>query len=192
MEALVRDWHEKGSPHDSLIFAGTRLETTVLNRLCQAERLKKGELGSQKIEVGKETFRVGDRVMFTRNNASLLIRNGNAGEVVAVDVMRRVVRVKLDNGYRVAISVDDYEHLTLGYAVTTHKGQGQTVESAFVLAGGTMTDRELSYVQASRSRGETRIYTDEVSSGDRLEHLARKMKQSRAKHLAHEYLIEAA
>jgi ATP-dependent exoDNAse (exonuclease V) alpha subunit len=78
-----------------------------------------------------------------------------------------------------------------GYAVTVHKGQGQTVATAFVLAGGPMTDRELSYVQASRAREQTRIYCDADSAGEDLTQLARQMETSRAKDLAIEHTMEA-
>ncbi|MCB0325552.1 MAG: hypothetical protein KDD69_18350, partial [Bdellovibrionales bacterium] len=162
------------------------------NRLCQKRRLENGELGTESIEVKGTSLYVGDRVTFTRNNASLLVRNGNFGTVVDIDSERQQIRVELDSGYRVQVALDAYDDLTLAYGVTTHKGQGQTVESAYVLAGGSMTDRELSYVQASRARGATHIFTDEVSSGERLEQLAKQMSTSRAKDLAHDYLIEAA
>ena len=66
------------------------------------------------------------------------------------------------------------------------------MESAFVLIGGPMTDRELSYVQGSRARGTTRFYTDKVNGGADIQQLAEQMAKSRAKDLVHEYLIEAA
>lgn len=191
MRSLVTDWQNSGSARQSLIFAGTRYETAILNRLCQEKRLEDGILGVDSISVGSEEIHVGDRVLFTRNNAALLVRNGNTGTVLEIDTSQNTVRVELDSGYRIVIDLATFDHLALGYAVTTHKGQGQTVESAFVLAGGSMTDRELSYVQTSRSRGETRIYTDAVSAGENLSALSRQMQQSRAKDMAHEYLIEA-
>ena len=97
----------------------------------------------------------------------------------------------LDTGYRITVDLNAYPHVAAGYAVTVHKGQGQTVDSAFVLAGGPMTDRELSYVQASRARGQTRIYCDTDSAGEDLTQLARQMENSRAKDLAIEHMVEA-
>ena len=90
----------------------------------------------------------------------------------------------LDNGKRVFIPLEGYEHVRLGYAVTTHKGQGATVENAFVLLGGPMQDRELSYVQMSRARGETHLYTHRPMSGDVFTGVAEQMEISRQKELA--------
>jgi len=47
-----------------------------------------------------------------------------------------------------------------------------------------MQDREATYVQASRARLATRLYTDEVSAGDEMSELCRAMERSRAKSLA--------
>ena len=182
----------KTNGSDALIFAGTRLETTVLNRMCQQARLNSRQLETGSIEVGNEQFHIGDRVRLTKNNASLLVKNGSMGTVIAIDQECSELTVRLDHGLSVTLDTNVYNHIALGYAVTTHAGQGQTVESAFVLAGGSMTDRELSYVQGSRARGATWIYTDRLSAGPELEYLANQMNRSRAKDLAHEYLIEAA
>lgn len=192
MKALVDSWSDSGLVKDSLIFAGTRLDVSALNQLCQASRKAALQLGEDSVDVGRERIFVGDRVMFTKNNAGLLVRNGNTGTLIGISECRQVVRVGLDTGYVVSIDLNSFDNLTLAYACTVHKAQGQTVEQAFVLAGGDMTDRELAYVQASRSRGETRIFCDAVSAGAGLDDLSRKMERSRTKDLALEYLIEAA
>ncbi len=111
---------------------------------------------------------------------------------------RKAVAVQVDGGERVIIPLRRYRHeqgertgdvaLGLGYAVTTHKGQGTTVDRAYVLAGGSMQDREISYVQASRARTETRIYIDQQEAGEELARLARRMKRSQAKDLAHDVI----
>ena len=62
--------------------------------------------------------------------------------------------------------------------------QGATVERCFVLCGGSMQDREATYVQASRAREETRLYVDRVSAGEEFSGLVRSMERSRAKELA--------
>ena len=190
MEKLVTDWaqYSQGNLEDTQIFVGTNLDRIMLNRLCQRARLLAGELSKVFISVGSETIRAGDRVLFTKNNALLFIQNGAIGTVTEVLTDCDTLRIQLDDGFKINIETKSYDHLDLGYAVTTHKGQGQSVEQSFVLTGGPMTDREISYVQGSRAKGVTRFYTDILSGGENIEALAKQMERSRAKRLAHDYL----
>lgn len=66
-----------------------------------------------------------------------------------------------------------YKGLTLDYAMTTHLGQGQTVANSYVLLGGRMSDRELSYVQGSRHKERLYLYCQEQAAGRRLAEAAR-------------------
>jgi conjugative relaxase-like TrwC/TraI family protein len=69
-----------------------------------------------------------------------------------------------------------YEGLALDYALTTHRGQSQTVANSYVLLGGKMTDRELSYVQSSRHREKLHLYASEQETGRHLTELARQYR----------------
>lgn len=69
-----------------------------------------------------------------------------------------------------------YEGLALDYAMTTHLGQGLTVENSYVLLGGSMASRELTYVQVSRHRDSLRLYTTEEAAGKELADLARQYR----------------
>jgi conjugative relaxase-like TrwC/TraI family protein len=72
-----------------------------------------------------------------------------------------------------------YKGLALDYAMTTHLGQGQTVANSYVLLGGKMSDRELSYVQGSRHKERLFLYCKEQEAGRRLTELARKHRPVR-------------
>lgn len=188
MQALVGAWKERGirAPEDQLIFTGTREEAAVVNRLVQEVRASAGALAEPRVAApGGGTFHLGDRLLFTRKSRLLGIENGSLGTLTALDTEHQVLAVELDGGGRVRVSLAEYPHVRLGYALTTHKGQGATVERAYVLAGGAMQDREISYVQASRAREETRIFVDRAEAGERLAELTRQMSQSRQKELAH-------
>ena len=100
------------------------------------------------------------------------------------------VSVKLTSGDLVHVDVGRYDHFRLAYCLNTWHAQGLSVQSCFLLTGGGMTSRELAYVQASRSRDETRIYTDRFSAGEGLEQLARTASKSMAKELAYDLLKE--
>jgi ATP-dependent exoDNAse (exonuclease V) alpha subunit len=124
-------------------------------------------------------------VLFTQKSRPLGVENGSMGEVLWVDPETKQIGVQLDRGSWVRVPLEEYAHVHLGYAVTTHKGQGATVERAFILAGGPLGSREISYVQASRSRGATQIFVDRAEAGERLTQLVRTMSTSRQKEMAH-------
>ena len=185
--ALIEQWKVGGirAPEDQLIFTGTRNDGVILNRMAQAERKRAGVLSEESLYIEGDHFHVSDRVLFTAKSKTLGVLNGTMGEVVELEEDKKLMAVRLDNGSRVRFCSDDYDKVKLGYAVTSHKGQGVTVERAYILAGGTMQDREISYVQTSRSRGETQIFSDKENAGENAVQLVWQMSHSRAKETAH-------
>ena len=179
MDRLVADWSQEhpSADRDTILLAGTNAEVAALNRLAQEARRVSGVLGETGGAVGKEELFVGDRVLFTRNSMALSVMNGDRGTVRQVS--GQGLAVELDSGAIVRVDLESYPHLRLGYAMTTHKAQGMTCEKAFILVSDRMVDREMTYVQASRARGETRWYV----SRD-LAEVARSMEKSHQKHMA--------
>lgn len=185
---LVADWfkYQRKRPEASLIFCGTRAEAKDINSRCQMERRRAGDITGRPVQIGDEALYPGDRVLFTENSRALGICNGDLGTIVAIRSWPAAISVRLDKGGYAVIPLASYQNIKLGYAVTTHKGQGTTVENSYILAGGSMQDREMSYVQASRARNKTRVYTDQHEAGPNLGHLATQMTKSRTKDLAHD------
>ncbi len=204
MEALIASWgnHRTDDLKESLILAGTRREATLLNMLAQAQRRENQELGrSGFIHEGTRYWR-NDRVLFTKNSRKLGVDNGDAGTIVRIQHASnrrlRTVTVKLDRPKkglgvtlpwqeRVTFKVAEYDAFSLGYAATTHKAQGATIERTFVYAGDWMTDREMAYVQMSRHRDDCRIFGTVSTVGEDIAELAKLMKQSHTKQMAHEF-----
>jgi Ti-type conjugative transfer relaxase TraA len=193
MGELIRVWREEGltRPDTALIFAATNREARDLNRLAQAERRQGGSLGEPAAALAGDLLHVHDRVMFTRNSRALGVMNGDLGTVLKL-VGENLLVVRLDSSAVVTVPLADYEHLRLGYCLTAHKGQGVTCDRAYVLLGDEMQDLHLSYVQASRARTETHLFTDRVSAGDELSDLVRGMQQERQKTLAHDVADESS
>ncbi len=188
MTELLAHWQREGlaRPRDHLILANLNVEVAQLNRLAQSLRLKGRLLGPDCVEANGTRFFVGDRVLCTRNDYRLGVRNGSLGTVAAVNTARDLLWVELDSGGRALLPLTSYPHLRLGYALTSYKSQGATVESAYVLAGGPMQDRESTYVQLSRARRDVHLFVDREEAGERLSLLVRQMEKSRAKELAHD------
>jgi ATP-dependent exoDNAse (exonuclease V) alpha subunit len=81
--------------------------------------------------------------------------NGDLGTVQGIK--DETLTIQMDAGRSIDVDCREYPHLRLGYALTAHKAQGATLESAFVLAAEGQ-EREISYVEASRASGETRWF----------------------------------
>jgi len=189
-EKLIKHWRGQGveKPEENLILAGTNLEASELNKKAQLARFSAGKLGEDSVSVNSERVFSGDRILFTKNSRLLGVKNGDLGEVTSIDSKTHTLFAKLDNKRTVRVQLEDYNHLKLGYAVTTHKAQGTTTNNSFILAGGMMQDRELSYVQVSRAKGKTQIYTSEAEAGENLTELSKQMSKSRQKDLASDVL----
>jgi conjugative relaxase-like TrwC/TraI family protein len=210
-------FHGVRNPKENLLLCSTNQEREALNRMAQAAMKSSGRLGRKSARVGVETIHEGDRVAFTMNSKALGVENGSTGTVLRIGrkkITRKTfhgkqfrslwsmlkyaekvradktlhVTVRLDSGKVVDIPLDRYEHLRLGYCLTTHSAQGMTADRAFLLTGGHMTSREMVYVQASRSKEETRIYTDRMQAGDQLAELVKKAARPRPKEMAHDLL----
>lgn len=187
VKVLVHDWKKDGSPlNEKIIFGTTREAVRQLNEAVQAERQRRGELGKAAMTVNGYEMHEGDRVMFTKKSNKLGVQNGDLGTVVKVNPLTDHIYVKLDKNELVSVPLFSYRSIELGYALTTHKMQGKTIHNAYVMTGGTMLDRELSYVQMSRHRNEARLYFAVEESGQEIANIAAAMSRSRQKEMAQE------
>ena len=178
-------------PQDVLLLASLNAEVLAINRQCQEERLRAGELREEKLSVGGDNIHEHDRVLLTKRDRKLGVENGFMGEVVSIDHEKAALLVRLDqNGRAVSLCVEDYgaKNIRLGYASTVHKSQGRTVEHCHVLMGGHMTDRHLGYVQASRCRESTHLFIDQSHAGPDFREAIRALSRDRSKDLATDIL----
>ena len=199
---LVSEWVKDGGvkePQKAFVLTQTRAEAKQLNHLCQAARRLEGATRSKSAVIQNQVYHVGDRVMFHKKILKNGIENGYQGEITGVDRLKKTVTVMLDRkpneqksarGHKqeVTIAIKDLpkDYLTLGYAATTHKLQGQSVERAYCLLGGGMTNKELTYVQLTRGELITKLFIDRDHAGKKLADIADSMKQSGKKELAHD------
>lgn len=207
VEQLVSDWAAAGGAGEPLkhaIFVATNVDRAAVNDACQRERLladwagaskpisiRTKETRAGKSVIVKEDFHVGDPVLCLKRSKAFGLENGTLGAIVDIDRKNELLTLEIaagDSHRRVVVPITLYPHLTRGYAITAHKGQGQTVDHAYVLLGGTMQARELTYVQISRARESTRLYATAVDAGRDLEGLARMIHLRHEKRMAHELL----
>jgi exodeoxyribonuclease V alpha subunit len=72
---------------------------------------------------GSRTFRIGDKVMQTRNNYDLNVFNGDIGRIRKIDAVEQEVEIAFD-GRAVTYDYSDLDELVLAYACSIHKSQG--------------------------------------------------------------------
>jgi ATP-dependent exoDNAse (exonuclease V) alpha subunit len=167
--------------HEGQVFmVGDRVRFSAA---CRPRGIQKGESGT--IIACKDGF-AGRYVAVARHldqqglaERSLLAIKHHAKQLVAAALGKRteklpprkdVVLVPLKS---LNPRTKPYQGLALDYAMTTHLGQGQTVENAYVFLSGKMTDRELSYVQGSRHKEKLFLYCEQRLAGRHLTELAR-------------------
>jgi exodeoxyribonuclease V alpha subunit len=121
-----------------------------LNRVLQ-ERLNPS---GAEVVFGDLRFRVGDRVLQTRNDYDKEVFNGDTGIISAWDGALGVLHVQFDERI-VLYQRKELDMLTLGYAITVHKAQGSEYP-AIVLPLTTqhaiMLQRNLLYTALTRGK----------------------------------------
>ncbi|MAT70342.1 MAG: hypothetical protein CMJ58_12555 [Planctomycetaceae bacterium] len=219
IDSLVRDWAagRTDSLKQTVVITSTNEEARAVNQKIQTLRGVMGRLtvGGATTSQG-ETLRIGDRVLFTENRRSMGVFNGDLGKVVNIERPRGVVgaarvHVLLDRKGSlglfptrkgplvpvvpkplvVAVDLKHYEGLQLGYALTTHKMQGGTVEQAYVLGNSVMQDKEQTYTQLSRVRDSVRMYLTEAEAGEEFTEFLTNASRSREKKMAHDVELTA-
>jgi conjugative relaxase-like TrwC/TraI family protein len=91
----------------------------------------------------------GDRIVFTRNDRRLGVRNGQVATVRAVSQDRVVV--DLDRQDRVlTFNPHEFQYFDYAYALTTHKAQGISVNTIICDLPASWADARQFYVQVSR------------------------------------------
>ncbi|NBP25115.1 MAG: hypothetical protein EBU81_11315, partial [Proteobacteria bacterium] len=159
--------------------AATNQWNDHLNKAAQEVRQKAGLLGPETVPVGDTHFRTGDRVLFTGKSKDIGVIKGDSGTVTAI--RGSLMTVELDTNKKVKVPTAAFRDIRLGYSITTHRSQGATVDNVLIMAGPTWTNRELSYVQASRARNEIHIFCDEKTAGIDQKNLIRRMNRSERK-----------
>lgn len=80
---------------------------------------------------GAVKFKVGDKVMQTKNNYDKDVYNGDIGFIASIDRIDHLVRVNYD--YRtVDYDYSDLDEISLAYATTVHKSQGSEFKAVII------------------------------------------------------------
>ena len=180
--ALIASWREvsREKQTSTLILASSNTHVQALNEAARAawkdEGLLKGKEHGLCVKLRDGTqeerqFQAGDRLVCTKNDRELSVRNGQFGTVESITDRGQkhgpLVKVSMDDGRDIAFNIDLYPHIEHGYASTVHKAQGSTLDKVFVAHSPGM-GRESAYVAMSRHRVgvELHVAKDAFSADD--------------------------
>ena len=160
------------SPLENIqILCPTRISgigTVELNKLIQGEVNPFISEQSQ-VKYGGKLFRVGDKVMQTKNNYDIVwkrenaapddksgagIFNGDIGRIIYIDKMAGIMQISFDDkiaGYTFE-QLSEIEH---AYAITVHKSQGSEFDAVILPLserGGRLYYRNLLYTAVTRAK----------------------------------------
>ena len=157
-----------GIPADQIqVLSATRkgaCGTVALNRALQAALNPPDRTKRQK-QWGDMTFRVGDRVMQTRNNYDVLwekedgsagsgIFNGDVGVIQDIDPSGELITIRFDDRTCV-YTADLLSQLDMAYAITVHKSQGSEYPAVLLAsapAAPSLMVRGVLYTAITRAR----------------------------------------
>jgi exodeoxyribonuclease V alpha subunit len=115
----------------------------------------RAELNPDGAAVKGTPFRLGDRIMQTRNNHERNFYNGEIGVVVANDAARGTLTIVGDDARRLTLDLNETNTLRLAYACSVHKMQGSQAPAIVIaLARGhaPMLTRNLVYTAVTRAQ----------------------------------------
>ena len=154
VESYAMDVAANGDAVSRLAFAHRRKDVHALNQAIRAA-LRTDDPNNPDLllqtATGKRAFGDGDRIVFTRNDRDIGVKNGMLGTVEKAGKSELVVKMDGDKPQTVRLDPRTFQSFDHGYAVTIHKSQGATVDQAYVLASRSM-DRHLAYVAMTRHR----------------------------------------
>lgn len=164
VDDYMKDWQEHGTGKSRLVLAHRRKDVYAINQAIKSARAESGNLGSETLfetEHGPRAFAPGDRILFTRNDSDIGVRNGMLATVETVGDRQLTVRFDANgsgNRDTLTFSPQQFPAIDHGFAVTIHRAQGCTVDHNFVLSSRTL-DHHLSYVALTRQKEKTGFYT---------------------------------
>ncbi|MGB9079338.1 MAG: AAA family ATPase [Terracidiphilus sp.] len=146
---------ERESQMRSVSLTGVQRQTNPQYRDAIQTLRQSPEQGFEKLErLGAVREVPGDRLLLTgnRRDADFRATNGELVKVRNVDSGR----IQLEDGRALPVNYRQFDH---GYAITSHRSQGKTVDGVILSADA--MKQELFYVAASRGRSEIAIVTSD-------------------------------
>jgi len=181
VDAMVAAWAaDLDVGHDSMMMAWRRTNVDALNKAARALWESQDRLFGPEITApGGRRYRAGDRIVTLAPGGDGQIVTSERGTVSTVDPADGSLHARMDDGRVQRFSAEQTakDRLNHGYAITVHRSQGATVDTAHRLEDG--GGRELAYVSMSRARQRATVWVVADDVDQALEDLEREWPRER-------------
>ena len=161
--ALCRQFMREGiSLMDMQVLSPMRREACGVDMLNRSLQSALNPRTANAVEIAG--FRLGDKVMQTRNDYTKNVFNGDIGIVVRIDTEH--MDVQFSDDLEVSYARDEFGALTLAYAMSVHKSQGSEYDIIIlplVRAHHIMLQRNLLYTAVTRAKKRVVIIGDRAA-----------------------------
>ncbi|MCK3769777.1 relaxase domain-containing protein [Microbacterium aerolatum] len=169
LDAAYRSWYsDVAEGRSSLLIAETNETVTELNARARTDRVLDGHVTADGIRLHEGNLACTGDLIITRHNDRRLttksgswVKNGDRWHVLTHgdDGTLTARRAGTRHGARVVLPAAYVaEHVDLGYAVTAHRAQGSTVDTAHAIVHSSSMTRETFYVAMTRGRAANTAY----------------------------------
>jgi ATP-dependent exoDNAse (exonuclease V) alpha subunit len=111
-------------------------------------------------EERQDRFSEREKIIFTKNDSKLKVRNGQTGEILKIEDSGLMI-IAMQDGSTRHVDPATYQYVNHGDAVTTYKAQGMSQHNVIVNApADSLQTYNAMYVQATRGKFDLQVYTD--------------------------------
>jgi len=187
-KAYVKDYLVNNiKPKIAITYTGEQANN--INKLVRQDLRKAEILGEEKqylTSTGYKDIAVGEKIIFLANNSEIKLRNGTLATVTSIKDNK--ISIIISDNRKISFDPRDYRDFDYGYAITTHKAQGITVDKSYVLLEEYHKFNSFN-VAVTRHRDSLSIYTDKETFRD-LDTLVSKLEKEEMKELIADYKVE--
>lgn len=108
----------------------------------------------------KKEFGIGEKIMFTKNDKKLDVKNGETALISNI-AKNGDLTVKIGEK-EITFNSKTYNYFDYGYATTDYKAQGATADNVIIAANAEMASKNSFYVQITRAKHGVKVITDDI------------------------------
>lgn len=169
--------YDKTQQDKTAILVARNSDRNELNLAIHSRLLKDNYLSKEYSlpsinQYGREenkSYSINEKIIFTKNDYKLKdtngktvgVKNGQTGKITAIQDHK--VTVQTNTNQNIIFDTRVYKHFDYGYAMTSFKAQGVTVDNALILHDSTQRSsntRNKIYVDISRAKKSVKIFTN--------------------------------